>query len=309
MLGRLGIDLRHVPVHGTGAGVSHASVELAEALQREAGSEIQIELLQKPGSFLTVRTFIREKRIGCLLVPSGAVPPCIPIPCFPWVHDVEIFDHPEWFDQSFIKRFITTRLFLSGIKRAPHVFAVSEDTKRKLIQLTGISEQKVTVTYQGIKPISQGQKKGYALILGSVNPRKNIPFIQELWPDVQKQVPRAELIVAGQPYMTFDDRTRDELVRNASVLLLPSLHEGFGRTALEAMSAGVPVIASRRGAIPEVVGDAGLLLEPMDRLGWIKGIVAAFEGRLDGTRGRERSKEFSWTKTARIMLAKLAESC
>lgn len=309
MLGRLGIDLRHVPVDGVGAGVSHASVELTEALQKEAGTNIRIEVLRKSGGFLTVRKFIREKQIKCLLVPSGAVPPFMPIPCIPWVHDVEIFEHPEWFTQSPLKRFVTTHLFLNGVRQAPHVFVVSEDTKRKLRQLTGLSEQNITVTYQGIRPISPGARKKYALILGSVNPRKNIPFVQELWSDVQRQVPDAKLIIAGQPYLSFGDEERDELVRNASVLLLPSLHEGFGRTALEAMSAGVPVIASNRGAIPEVVGDAGLLLEPTDREGWIHGIVSALEGQQDGRGGMERSKLFSWDKTARIMLAKLKEYC
>ncbi|MCC7522930.1 glycosyltransferase family 4 protein [Candidatus Uhrbacteria bacterium] len=309
MHGRLGIDLRHVPVHGAGAGVSHASVELAEALIQLAVSRRQIELLNKKGGFLTVRKFIRDKKIDCLLVPSGAVPPFMNIPCFPWVHDVEIFEHPEWFDQSFLKRAITTRLFLRGIHRAPHIFTVSEDTKEKLVRMSGVAEQRITVTYQGIKPIAPGSKKRYALILGSVNPRKNIPFIQQIWPEVQKRISDAELIIAGQPYMTFDDQERDELIRHATVLLLPSFHEGFGRTALEAMSAGVPVIASNRGAIPEVVGDAGRLYDPTDRHAWIEGIVSAFNDSLDGSRGMERSRLFSWDKTARIMLAKLEEYC
>src|SRR6185369_5632395 len=100
--------------------------------------------------------------------------------------------------------------------------------------------------------------------------------------------------------MQFDDAQRDEYIRHATVLLLPSLHEGFGRTALEAMSAGVPVIASNRGAIPEVVGDAGLLLDPYGSEEWVKGIVDAFEGRLSGGRGPARAALFSWDKTAAI---------
>lgn len=306
---RIGIDLRHVPWDGPGAGVTHASVELAEAITRQAGDRFEISILKESGGFSKARTFIKKNEIDCLIVPSGAVPPFMPVPCFPWVHDVEIFEHPEWFAQSWLQRQITTRLFLNGVKNAPHIFSISEDTKRRLIALTGISEDDITVTYQGIKPISPGEKKPYALILGSINPRKNIPFIQSLWPDVEQAVPNAKLVIAGLPLMTFDDRERDELIRHATVLLLPSLHEGFGRTALEAMSAGVPVIASNRGAIPEVVGKAGLLLDPIDRLGWTRGITTAFQGLLDGERGIERSKQFSWERTANIMLAKLAEFC
>lgn len=306
---RIGIDLRHVPWDGPGAGVTHASVELAEAITQQAADRFDISILKESGGFFTARAFIKKNRIDYLIVPSGAVPPFMPVPCFPWVHDVEIFEHPEWFPQSWMRRQITTRLFLRGVYRAPHIFAISEDTKHRLMALTGISENKITVTYQGIHPIRSGEKKPYALILGSINPRKNIEFIRSLWPQVKNLIPRAELIIAGQPLMRFTDEERDEFVRHATVLLLPSLHEGFGRTALEAMSAGVPVIASNRGAIPEVVGDAGVLLDPFDREGWILAIRRAFQGDLDGEKGRERSQLFSWDKTAQIMLAKIGELC
>ena len=170
-----------------------------------------------------------------------------------------------------------------------------------------IPDGRVTVTYQGIRPIEKGETKAYALVLGTINPRKNIPFLEALWPEVERRCPGVQLLIAGKPRLTFSDARRDDLVAHAAMLLLPSLHEGFGRTALEAMSAGVPVIASNRGAIPEVVGEAGLLLEPDDREGWIQAIVDGFEGHLDGSAGRARSKRFSWQKTADIMLAKLAK--
>jgi len=301
---RIGVDLRHVPAgDDPGAGVSHASIELTEALEKQSKEYgIEIVRLYSPKRAWAFRRVV--KRVDALLVPSGSVPPCMPVPCYPWVHDVAIFSHPEWFSQSRIRRWMTTRIFLRGVKMAPHVFAVSEDTKRELMKLSGLPSDRITVTYQGIKPITPGDRKPYALILGSINPRKNVEFIERLW----NEIPNGELIVAGEPRMHFDDVQRDKLVRHASVLLLPSLHEGFGRTALEAMSAGVPVIASKRGAIPEVVGDAGLLLEPDDREGWVKGIRAAFQGTLDGSKGPERSRRFTWDRTAAIILAKLAKT-
>jgi glycosyltransferase involved in cell wall biosynthesis len=140
-----------------------------------------------------------------------------------------------------------------------------------------------------------------------VNPRKNVKFIENLWPEVERQVPGAKLVIAGEPYMKFDDARRDELVRHASILLLPSLHEGFGRAALEGMSAGVPVIASHRGAIPEVVGDAGTLLDPADRAAWIKAIIQGVKGELDGSRGQAQARRFSWEATAHNILAKIAK--
>lgn len=316
---RLGIDLRHVPMDGSpGAGVSHASVELAEKMVR-MGSERGIECVPIRGNMRSwqLAKFIKKQNIQALFCASGAVPPFVSVPFYPWVHDVAIFKHPEWFPQSPMKRFITTNLFLRGVRRAKHVFAVSEDTKRELMEISGLPTDGITVTYQGVatphasRDTHRQNEQPYALILGSINPRKNISFIQELWPDVQKQVPHAELMIVGEgrdksrPYI--DDAQRDEYVRNATVLLLPSLHEGFGRTALEAMSAGVPVIASNRGAIPEVVGDAGLLLDLEHREAWIQGIVRAFQGGLDGGKGLEQAERFTWDKTAGIILAKLSE--
>ncbi|HVM90648.1 MAG TPA: glycosyltransferase family 1 protein [Verrucomicrobiae bacterium] len=298
--------MRHAETEGSG--VSHASLELAGALEAEAARYgIEIVRLTRPRRSWPFRYAVRRARVDALLVPSGAVPPFMPVPCIPWVHDVAIFSHPEWFEQTWFRRQLTTRLFLRGVRRAPLVFAVSEDTKRALMHVAHIPDGRVTVTYQGIRPIEKGETKAYALVLGTINPRKNIPFLEALWPEVERRCPGVQLLIAGKPRLTFSDARRDDLVAHAAMLLLPSLHEGFGRTALEAMSAGVPVIASNRGAIPEVVGEAGLLLEPDDREGWIQAIVDGFEGHLDGSAGRARSKRFSWQKTADIMLAKLAK--
>ena len=93
----------------------------------------------------------------------------------------------------------------------------------------------------------------------------------------------------------------------ADLLLMPSLHEGFGLPALEAMACGTPVVVSNRGSLPEVVGDAGLLVEPHD----IEGIARAAERlttdpalRTDLIRrGRERARAFTWERTARETLA------
>jgi alpha-1,3-rhamnosyl/mannosyltransferase len=99
------------------------------------------------------------------------------------------------------------------------------------------------------------------------------------------------------------EERRAELFRGASYLLMPSLEEGFGMPALEAMAAGVPVIASHRGSIPEVVGDAGVLIDPADP----SSLSAALESALSDAslwqdlrhRGLARAAQFSWKQTAR----------
>jgi glycosyltransferase involved in cell wall biosynthesis len=98
------------------------------------------------------------------------------------------------------------------------------------------------------------------------------------------------------------DTRREELYRSARVLVMPSLDEGFGLPALEAMSAGVPVIVSSRGSLPEVVGGAGAEVEPMD----VAGLADAIERALADERwamqaaeaGLARARTFTWTESA-----------
>jgi glycosyltransferase involved in cell wall biosynthesis len=321
---RLGIDARGIKA-GPGAGIVHATRELIEELENQAGDYgIELRVYRKRMSGWALAAAMRKDEVDHVLVPSGAVSPFIRGVIFPWVHDLAIFDHPEWFPQSFFKRFLTTNLFLFGLKRARHLFCVSEDTRKDVVRKCGIESSRVTVTYQGVKRGEflgrvLSQREPYALILGTIEPRKNISFIADMWDDVRLRIPEARLVVAGKKgwgnvstgkaevVSVFDDARRDELLKNASMLLLPSLHEGFGRTALEAMWLGVPVIASRRGAIPEVVGDVGVLLEPNDRSGWMKAIIDGFESRIDGEKGKQQAERFSWEKTAGIMLAKITE--
>ncbi len=328
---KLGIDLRSIPTDGSpGAGIEHATRELADAM-RELAGEYGFELIGY-GQGFSGRAMAQHAVVdGCvaMFVPSGAVSPWITLPTFPWVHDLAIFKHPEWFPQNWFKRQVTTRLFLGGLRKASHVFAISEHTKKEIIQTAGIPPEKITVAYQGIPSVEHRHEKNsgempYALIVGTINPRKNIPFIVKLWPEVEKRFGRkAHLIVAGkmgwgvsnkelegaQHINQPSDAGRDMLIAGASVLLLPSLQEGFGRTVLEGMAAGVPVIASNRAAIPEAVGDAGILLDPGDQDAWIEAIVKGLKGDLDGSKGPAQAARFSWESTARIILAKLKEVC
>jgi glycosyltransferase involved in cell wall biosynthesis len=92
----------------------------------------------------------------------------------------------------------------------------------------------------------------------------------------------------------------------ADVLLFPSLYEGFGMPILEAMACGTAVVASRAGALPEVVGDAGLLFEPDDESGMARALTMLFDSEAErrcwGERGRARAKRFEWRRTARLTL-------
>ncbi len=318
---RLAIDARGID-DGLGAGIAHASRELIQELKAQA-EDFQIEIVTytRRGSGFHLRQRLKKDRINHIFVASGAVSPFLSGTFYPWVHDLAIFEHPEWFPQSSLKRLLTTNLFLFGLGRAKHIFAVSEDTKRALMRIAHVTSEKVSVTYQGIKKSSYECRISgpYALILGTLEPRKNIQMVDAIWPEILKHVPNARLIVAGrngwgdvqihhaERVMDFDDTERDKLLASASMLLIPSLHEGFGRTALEALSLGVPVIASDRGALPEIVGEAGRLIDAVDVESWQGAIVDAFQGKMDGGKGIAQSGRFSWECTARTILAKIVE--
>ena len=166
-------------------------------------------------------------------------------------------------------------------------------------------------------------------MFGTVEPRKNIPFIVDLWPEVCRGLNRPiKLIIAGRTgwgKVTIErtelidriervtDEERDALFSEARLVLVPSLHEGFGRVALEAMSSGTPVIASRAGAHPEVIGDTGTLLDPQDAKGWIKAISELISSQEQWheqqRRGIQQSEKFRWEIVARQILAEIAKNC
>ena len=96
------------------------------------------------------------------------------------------------------------------------------------------------------------------------------------------------------------------LYKQAAMLAYPSFYEGFGLPVLEAMACGTPVVASHAASIPEVLGDAGILLDPNDLQGWTNTIIDLIDNKFEqerlGALGRSRSKEFTWERAARATL-------
>ena len=137
----------------------------------------------------------------------------------------------------------------------------------------------------------------YILAIGTVEPRKGLPVLVEAFDRIADSVPEVHLKIAGPPGWGEGDLAaslraarhgarihrigwaddRSTLIAGAHVLAYPSLYEGFGLPPLEAMSLGVPVVATTAGAIPEVVGDAALLVPPGDGPALSEALVAAVE--------------------------------
>ena len=293
------------------APLSGLAVEETELLPNRRGSALRAALKKNP--------------CDLLFVPSGACAPGISAPQIPWVHDLAIFDHPEWFPESWLRRQITTRLFARGLRRAPVIFAVSEETKNQIVVHLGIDTNKVIVTHEGGDPIlkkleARSSKlealNRFCLAIGTIEPRKNFELLARIWADVFKQTGRRLLIVGKRGWGNVSikeengieirsDVNEDEkrrLLKAADLVLVPSLYEGFGLVALEAMQAGTALISSDRGALPEVVGNGGLLLSPEDDDLWKQEIARLLQddsGReAYGEKGKVRSEMFSWEKTA-----------
>ncbi|MFL1463049.1 glycosyltransferase family 4 protein [Roseococcus sp. DSY-14] len=224
-----------------------------------------------------------------------------------------------------------------GIARhADHILAVSEHTRREAISLLGVAEERITTTWQAIPPplpmaggglglarLRQAlglEPGGYWLFLSTVEPRKNIPRLLDAYYASGSARP---LVIVGQKGLFHEEQLRllteaggtrtpdgmvrhlgylprldvDTLLRHARALLFPSLHEGFGLPVAEAMQLGTPVLASTTSSLPEVAGDAALLVDPTDTRAIAEGIRAldaddALRGRL-GAAGPTQAATFS----------------
>jgi glycosyltransferase involved in cell wall biosynthesis len=211
-------------------------------------------------------------------------------------------------------------------RRATRVLAISELTKRDLVELYGIPEQKITVTPLAADPAFRPEGPSphgepYALFVGALQPRKEATTAIEALALIGEGAPRlvlvgpdkggraeAEEMAArlGVPVELLGHVPQVELARlyrGAACLVFPSRYEGFGLPLLEAMASGTPVVATAAGALPEVAGGAAILVEPGNPVALAGGIERAIADheRLRAA-GLARAGAYSWAETARRTL-------
>ncbi|HEX9385551.1 MAG TPA: glycosyltransferase family 1 protein [Anaerolineales bacterium] len=250
------------------------------------------------------------------------------------IHDLSSLEHPEWFRGSFA---IWYRLFLPILaRRVRKIFTPSEYVKQKVMRRFGIKD--VTVTPNGIDPFifhpDTKQKmldlpKCYILFVGCLEPRKNLDLLLSAWNEIKSNFKETWLTIVGVSGNVFkpvkfapevervrflgyvEDEALAGLYANAVVLVLPSQDEGFGLPALEAMASGTPVIVSDGGALPETVGDAGLIFclsNPFGLSNSLKECMSNAHLRSDlREKGLARAKQFSWQTTAELVWKHLNE--
>jgi len=238
------------------------------------------------------------------------------------IHDLSFERYPKFYtvkDRLWHKLVNPKKL----CQKADSIIAVSENTKNDIINLYGIDENKIEVIYSGVSQnyhqVQENERlyqvkakynlpQKFALYLGNVEDRKNIESIIEATKDQN-----INLVIAGKG-RTGKDRSlvkfigyieedeKPSLYTLAHIFVYPSFYEGFGFPPLEAMFCGTPVICSSSSSLPEIVGDAAILVNPYDT----RELSTAINSILNDknlyrdlkSKGFVRARKFSWHKTA-----------
>jgi glycosyltransferase involved in cell wall biosynthesis len=292
----------------------------------------------------TLPAELRRRPRPDLLHVQYTAPPLAPCPVVATIHDLSFEHLPETFKRrSRMQLRLTVR---RTARRAAHVIAPSEFTRRDLIETYGLDPARVTAIPLAAAPhfrpvddrreverVRRRYRLGgeYVLAVGSIQPRKNLPRLVRAYSLLRRERGRSnlpQLVLAGKQAWLYGETLEaieeegvggsviltgyvseadlPALYTGALCFVYPSYFEGFGLPPLEAMSCGAPVLTGNLTSLPEVVGDAGLAVDPFDT-GALAGALArlidddALRASLRA-RGLQRARSFDWRDTARMTL-------
>ncbi len=289
---------------------------------------------------VTVPLDLWRERVDLFHAPHYVLPPLVPCKAVVTIHDCIHLRFPQYLPNRLAYAYARASLW-SAAHRASRVLTVSEASRRDILRYFHVPESKVEVIYNatderlgeppGTDEMQQVQERyqlynPFALYAGNIKPHKNLERLIEAFHLLRKGgLERVRLLIIGDEisryaalrravhvhklhqYVRFlgfvPDKTLACLYRLAAVFVFPSLYEGFGLPPLEAMASGTPVITSKVSSLPEVVGDAALLIDPYD-----PGAIADAMRRVLTEpalaedlrrRGLERVGHFSWERSVR----------
>lgn len=249
------------------------------------------------------------------------------IPKVTTVHDLVPFKYPQTTTTSV--RAAHKKKLAWVARESAHILSVSQSTKNDLVDLLKIDPEKITVTYEGVEDIYRPQapdvmtrlKRKYHLSgdyifsLSTLEPRKNQQRLIEAFELLKQVYPGLQLLIGGgrgwgegvKPVPGvimpgyIPEADLPGLYSGCAVYALPSLYEGFSLSQLQAMACGAAVVTSNISSMPEVVGKAGILVEPEDIKSIAAGIIKAIKYRDElSRRALERAALFTWEDTARL---------
>lgn len=287
---------------------------------------------QHPGGASGVRrveglawTLLRHRRLRQLLAETDVVhyPFTVPLPAarasartVVTLLDVQHRDLPGLF--SLAERSYRRLAYDSAARRADAVVTISEFCRQQILHHLRIDPGRVHVAPLGVRTqeFAPGspEREPFLLYPARAWRHKNHETLFDAFRHLRRSLPQLRLVLTGcrpdelgDVPAGVDVRGRvaqDELValyRTASALVFPSLYEGFGLPVLEAMAAGCPVAASRRGALPEVLGGAGVLFEPENAADVARAVMETLERRDELAQGgRRQAAQFTWERCARV---------
>lgn len=290
---------------------------------------------------LRLSTELAIHPIDVLFIPAHVVPPVHPRATVVTIHDLGYLHEPDA-HTDWSRRYLdwSTRW---SVRAARHVIAISDTTKEDLIERYRVPAERISVVYHGID--ERFQPKGNAetvrargrlrleaderfiLFVGTLQPRKNLVRLIEAFETIADDDPDLKLVLAGRRGWKFDaiehalatsrhrarillpghvpDVDLPALYSSATVVVLISLYEGFGLPALEAMACGAPVLVSDRGSLPEITGDAAVIVDPLDANAIVAGLRLLLDPANRSRRvehGRQHASRFTWHQSGRDTL-------
>jgi glycosyltransferase involved in cell wall biosynthesis len=247
------------------------------------------------------------------------------------IHDLCFLVQPAWFSWSF--RFIYSWLVPLIAKRATRIITNSNYSKNDILELLNVDANRIRLTYWAVDSLFFTHNLPYPLrehrilFVGSLEPRKNLKGLLEAFNLYRSQNIESRLkltivgcessLFAGERYNLGDfaseidfvgyisDNDLAKLYGNSLALVYPSFYEGFGFPPLEAMAAGTPVITSHNSSLPEVVGDAALLVDPSNPVEMARAIQEVLKPERAAeliARGRAQVQLFQWKEVGEHMV-------
>ena len=289
---------------------------------------------------LKVPMALRRERVTLFHAPHYVLPPLVRCRSVVTIHDCIHLMFPQYLPNRLAYTYARASITLAA-RRATRVLTVSESSKRDILRFVDVAPDKINVIYNaydecfGVEPREEDVVRvreryqlhdEFVLYAGNVKPHKNLERLIEAFDIMRKNgFDYLKLVLIGDDISKYavlrravhrhqlhkrvrflgylPEETLAVMYRLAGVFVFPSLYEGFGLPPLEAMASGTPVVTSNVSSLPEVVGDAAVLVNPYDPLSIAEGVCRVLSDeplRRDlRQKGIARAKEFSWERSVR----------